>query len=137
MQIDLDPISSPAFLCFTATLPVAPNSSWFPEHGICFLLLFFLLSLSRTSQFSGPVTYSAGMALLLESSPGPQGSWISVVPQAGPDHIHIMWNSLLLCPLSFCTGQGLSLSPFLAYQAAKQCAWYVVGDQELCPDLNC
>lgn len=76
------PSAIPPFLGFTLRVPAAPNSPWLPEHGfLCFafvLVAFFVMHLSVFQDLW--LTPSAGATPLLESSPGPLGYCISVVP---------------------------------------------------------
>lgn len=103
----LDPVSSRTVLGFTSTLPAAPDSSWFPEHSIlwfCFCPCGFPCH-TPVSFEDLRLNSSDGAAPLPESSPGPPGYCISVVP-SNRTCSHTPYGGTLYCWVRFPPVQG-------------------------------
>lgn len=76
-------------------------------------------------------THSAGAAPLLESSPGPLSHCICIVPEAGPDHIHVMWDfSIAVSTCLWYKAEPVSSTSPSLTGATQRGVW----DQEFHPD---
>lgn len=106
--------------------------------AFCFLLFPLWLCHAPLSFLDLWLTHSPGTAPLLEGSPGPLSYCISVVPRAGPHHIHNMRELSVVMSTSLLYRAGyVTLSSPCLPGAAQWGFWYTVGDQDLCPEMNC